>query len=349
MVMVALLRAAHLGLEAEHLGPVLAERTVHRGVAAQHIQHPLLKGGEHLGMITEIAGMEQLDAAVLLGHTPAVLHDPAHQHPGEEKVGEDHDPAVAELQHLPQPGFHQREGDARVQRFPPAEAEALHEQPGHLGHVAVRIRIGGAAAHHHQQGVVAGHGRAAGDPGGRIGGIETRLHPGPGRLDHAAIHPEFAAVIDAKTGLGGVGVEHRRDVVLDMPGGEQHCRDGQHMAYSALAQGLKSLAQDRPGEFQIAGFHRHRGKPPAQLLHQLREFLHRQPVAAAMAADQHADRPVGTLQGQPARRLRGLGAAGRSGSGDRWGALGGEGCGEGCGGRDRGCAGWGGHGLLRQS
>ena len=51
VVMVAVLGGAHLLLETEHLGSVLAKRTVHIGVAAQHIGHPLPEGGQHRGVI----------------------------------------------------------------------------------------------------------------------------------------------------------------------------------------------------------------------------------------------------------------------------------------------------------
>jgi hypothetical protein len=47
VVMVAVLGGTHFLLEAEHLGSVLAQRTVHVGVATKHIGHPLPEGGQY--------------------------------------------------------------------------------------------------------------------------------------------------------------------------------------------------------------------------------------------------------------------------------------------------------------
>ncbi len=47
VVMVAVLGGTHLLLEAEHMGPVLAQRTVHVCVATKHISHPLPEGGQY--------------------------------------------------------------------------------------------------------------------------------------------------------------------------------------------------------------------------------------------------------------------------------------------------------------
>ena len=62
-------------------------------------------------------------------------------------------------------------------------------------------------------------------------------------------------------------------------------------------QGIEAIAQDRPGEFQIAVLNRHRPQLRSQGVDHLGEFLHRQTVATAMAADQNAE-TIGLKVGQ---------------------------------------------------
>ena len=185
---------------------------------------------------------------------------------------------------MAQARFHQGEGDPGIDRFPPAKAKPFHQHPGHLGDVGIGIRIRGPPPHHHQQGVA------------EIGSRTDRLaNPRPRRLDHLEIDPKLPAVVDLQAGFGRIGVEHRGDVVLGMASGEQHRRHGEHMAHAPLPQGFETIAQDRPGKFQVAVFHGHLGHQGLELLGQLGKFSHRQPVTTAMAADQNTDRTVGPL------------------------------------------------------
>ena len=54
VVMVALLGPAHVLFKAEDLSPVFAKRTIHRGVAAQHLLNPFSEGVDHLRVIAQI-------------------------------------------------------------------------------------------------------------------------------------------------------------------------------------------------------------------------------------------------------------------------------------------------------
>ena len=54
VVMVALLGPAHVLFKAEHLSPVLAKRTIHCGVAAQHFLNPFSERVDHLRVIAQI-------------------------------------------------------------------------------------------------------------------------------------------------------------------------------------------------------------------------------------------------------------------------------------------------------
>ena len=290
MVVVALLRRPHLGFKAQHLGAVFAQGAVHLRLTAHHLLHPLQEGVDHQGVVAQVGGLEELHLRVVGRHQLGVLADAAHQHPRKQEIGEHHNPLEAQAHHVAQPRLHQREGDPRIHRFTPTETEALHQHPRHLRHVGVGIRIGGAAAHHHQQGVAEGH----------IGGgpIEGRLDAGAGGQDHAAVDPQLAAVVDAQPRFSGVGVEHRGDVVFGVAGGEQHAGHRQHPLHPLLPQALEPIAQDRPREFQVAVFHRQLRQAAAQPLRQLGEFPHRLAVAAAVAADQHPHRSaLHTLQG----------------------------------------------------
>ena len=51
VVVVALLGSPDLGLKAQDLSAVLAERAVHLGLAAHDLLNPLLKGVDHQGVI----------------------------------------------------------------------------------------------------------------------------------------------------------------------------------------------------------------------------------------------------------------------------------------------------------
>ena len=80
-----------------------------------------------------------------------------------------------------------------------------------------------------------------------------------------------------------------------MAGREQHPRHRQHPFHPLRPQLVEPVAQNRPGKLQVAVLHRHMGQQQAQTLCQLGEFRHGLPIAAAMAADHHADRT--TLRG----------------------------------------------------
>ena len=78
---------------------------------------------------------------------------------------------------------------------------------------------------------------------------------------------------------------------------EQHRWNGQYLRDPPLTQGIEAIAKDRPGEFQIAVFNRHRPQLRTQSVDHLGEFLHRQTVATAMATDQNAE-TIGLKVGQ---------------------------------------------------
>ena len=301
VVVMAVLGGAHLALKTQHLGPVLAKRAVHGRLACDHLVHPLDKGLDHLGLVPQVRGLDEADVAVVGGDPFGVLADAAHQHPRKEEIGKDDDPLEAQPHHVPQSRLHQREGHPRIHGFAPAEAEALDQHAGHLGHVRVGIGVRRAPSHHHQQGLVQRRGLAAGFAVVGIGLIKGLAHPGAGGLNHLQVDPQLTAVIDPQPRFGGKGVEHRRDVVFGMAGGEQHRRHRQHVFDPLLLQALETVAQDRPGKLEVAVLHRQGRQPPGHQGRQLGKFGHGQPVAAAMPADQHPDRAIGARAEQSRR------------------------------------------------
>ena len=89
---------------------------------------------------------------------------------------------------MPQPRFHQREGDSGIHGFSPAEAEAFHQHSGDLGHIGIGIWIGGAPTDHHQHGFAQGHLFR--------GLVQAFLNPRAGGSHHQAIDSKLPPVID---------------------------------------------------------------------------------------------------------------------------------------------------------
>ena len=172
------------------------------------------------------------------------------------------------------------EGDSGIGRLPPAEAEALPDQPHDLGDVGVGVRVGGAAPDEDQRGIAARDGAAR--------RRQRALHPFARGADQLEIDAELVAVVDAQPLVpGGVGIEHRRDVVLGVAGGEQHAGDGDHALRAGAAEAVEAVADDRTGEFEKARFHRAAGQARGDRARHGGELRHRIGVAAAVAADHH--------------------------------------------------------------
>lgn len=85
MVVVTPLRITHLRFEAQHLRPVLTERTVHLGVPAHHFFHTFMEGVDHQWMVTEIRSLHEVHGGMICRHTLTVQPDAAHQYAGKRK------------------------------------------------------------------------------------------------------------------------------------------------------------------------------------------------------------------------------------------------------------------------
>ena len=65
VMVVALLRLPDLVLEPQNLRPVFAHGAVHVVAAFQNFTRPVGEGGDHLGMVVQIAGLDKLDICLL--------------------------------------------------------------------------------------------------------------------------------------------------------------------------------------------------------------------------------------------------------------------------------------------
>ena len=189
---------------------------------------PLDEGLEDQRVIAQIACLDELDLRDGAPRPASVcVVDPPHQHAGEQEIRKDHDTAKAEADRALERAVDARLGDAAEADLGPAEAHALPEHAGDLGDVAVGIRVGGAAADDREQRLLARH--VAAGPG------ERRLDPVARRAQELGVDAEIAAEADPQPVLGGVAVQHRGYVVLDVAGGEQHARHGEHLVDAARA------------------------------------------------------------------------------------------------------------------
>ena len=100
----------------------------------------------------------------------------------------------------------------------------------------------------------------------------------PAALHHLGVDTEFLAVVDGKAViLCGIGVQHRRDVVLGVASGEQHAGDGQDAGNTLFAQLVEADMDDR--DWRILGNRTRpgtRGIEARSALGDLGEFFHRQ-------------------------------------------------------------------------
>ena len=282
VVMMALLRQAHLGLESENLLAVLAQLAVHVVLAVQDLAHPIGEGIEHHGVIVQVAGLHELDLRVLRRHPVRMGVDPLDQDPGEQEVGKDDDAAIAEPGRVLQSGLDQREGHPGVADLAPAEPESLPQQAHDLVDVGVGVGIRGASADHHQHGVVQRYIPVR--PVQRLPDSVSR------RLEHLRIDTELARIANLHARVPRlVGAQHRRDVVLGVTRREQHAGNRQHQVVPGLVQPVETVTDDRGGELQKAALDLIPRQPLAHAPGDGVELVHRIDVATAVTANHDSD------------------------------------------------------------
>ena len=314
MVMMTFLHRADLGFEAQHLRAVLAHAAGGRDRLAHEFGHALGKGVHHLRVVAEIRRLDDLKLGVRLGHLIGEAIDAVDQDAREQEIREHHDAAVAQPRHVWETGLDQREGDAGIAGLAPAEAHPLPQETRDLRHVAVGVGIARPAPDHHEAGFVHRHVRGV--------GVERALDAIGGGRDHARIDPQLAAIDDLDVVLGGIGVEHGRDVVLGVHRGKEHAGHSEDAGATLLAQPVEPVADHRIGEFEIAVFHRPVWRQQSgQLLGQHRELVHCRLAARLKLADDRLglgrEGLVGLDQVEVAGRAAALGHGRPGGRGGR--------------------------------
>ena len=93
MMVVALLRHTHFGLETEDVGSVFAHAAVHVRIAGQDLLDPFDQGIDHQRMIIEVGRFHELDAGMTAGDCIRRAVDALDEHPGEQEIRK-HDDAA---------------------------------------------------------------------------------------------------------------------------------------------------------------------------------------------------------------------------------------------------------------
>ena len=282
VMVMASLRRADCRLVPDDPIAVPAEQAVHVDVAGGDALDPLDERFEDERVVAEITGLDELDPGMPRGDLVRLGIDAADQDAGEQEIGEHHDAAEAEPSGALEQRVDARMDHPAVADLGPAEVHALPQHARDLGDVAIGVGIGGAAADHREQGLCPRQVRV---PGG-----ERSLDPIARRGEQLWLDAEIAAELDSHAVLGGIGVEHRRHVVLDVAGREQHPRHGEHVVHCARAQPVQSFAEDRSRELQKAALQRVLGQAAREFADQTLEFLDRVHIARAVATHHDSNR-----------------------------------------------------------
>ena len=121
------------------------------------------------------------------------------------------------------------------------------------------------------------------------GALQRLVDAGAGGAQQLGIDRELTAVADGHAGvLRLIGVEHRRDVVLGVAGGEQHARHGEHVGHAAFAQLVETVADDRSRELEEAELDIPSRQALSDTTRQRFELGHGVGIAAAVAAQHDA-------------------------------------------------------------
>ncbi len=286
VMVMAFLGKTDFRFEPQNLRPVFAHLAVHRVGAFQNFPQAFLERVEDLLVVVQVWRLDEFDIGMPRGDLVGIAVDSVDQDAGEQEVGEHDDPLVAKLHRVFEAGLHQRERDAGIAGFRPAEAHAFPQHARHLGDVRIGVGVRCAAAHDHQQCFVPGN--IAARP---FRSLDQRLLDAVARrLQHFQIDRQLAPVIDLHAGiLRRIGIEDGGNIVLRMARREQHAGHGQHPGHALIAQFVEPVADDRRREFQETVFDRMMREARLHIGGDLFEFAHGIDAAAAMAADHDAE------------------------------------------------------------
>ena len=92
MMMMTLLRKAHLTFKSQHLLPVFAELAIHQVPSFEDFIYTFRKGIQNQRMIIEVGGLDEFNFRMPLGDKIGVIIDSLSEDSGEQKIGKNHDP-----------------------------------------------------------------------------------------------------------------------------------------------------------------------------------------------------------------------------------------------------------------
>ena len=95
VMVVTFLGRADFIFEAQDLRPILAHGAVHLVLTFKDLRHTLREGCDHLRMVVEIPGLDELNVRIAFGHDIREAIDAVNEDPGEEEVGKHDDAFVA--------------------------------------------------------------------------------------------------------------------------------------------------------------------------------------------------------------------------------------------------------------
>ena len=283
MMMMALLCQPDFILEPQNLRAVLAHRTVHVVAAFQNFADTVGKGGNHLGMVVQIACLDELGIGKRCRDLVGETVDPVDQNAAEQEIGKDHHTLEAKACHMLKAGLDKRECHTGIADFGPAEAHPFPQHAGNLRDVGVGIGVRCAATDDNKAGIRPVNLAMLG-----IGSVDSGSDPVTGSLQHLQIDGQLAAILDGDAMLGSIGVEHGGNIVFRVTRGKQHARHRQHMRHALFAQLVEPGLDHRRGKFQISVFHRPVREQRGQLFCQYGKFGNCGFRPRAMPTDHHA-------------------------------------------------------------
>ena len=267
----------------QHLIAVGTDAAVGRRHSPRLFGDPFGEGFQHFGMIAQIAGFDELDAGMLCRNLVGEAIDAVDQNARKQEIREHDNALVGQHRDVLQARFHQREGHAGIAHLVPAKAHAFGQHPSDFGHVAIGVRVRGTAADHDKAGLRQRQRAVFG-----VGAVHSVLNAAGGGGDHLGINTKFAAIADGRAVLGGIGVEHRGNVVLGVHGSKQHARHRKDPVAPCIPQPVKTVADHRVRKFQIAVVDQPVGRQErGQLFGQRRKFVDGGLATRAVAANHH--------------------------------------------------------------
>ena len=132
MMVMALLCLTDLFLKTQNLRPIFAHGAVHVVAALQDFTHPVGEGGDHFGVVVQIAGLDKLDIRIGRRDLVSETVNAVDQDAAEQEIGENDDALEAKTRHMLKTGLHQREGHTGISNLGPAEAHAFPQHAGNL-------------------------------------------------------------------------------------------------------------------------------------------------------------------------------------------------------------------------